>query len=166
MSMPQKLSVAVICGKSNLLAENNFGGEIASAVSAVLKGKDEENIVAPRFHPAAFGKCRLSLVQFGISNGYRISNDPAYPRLLNPKEINIWLALDEEGVELAQQRIEQDGVSSNEFYRNAFPETVMRCGFSVPDPPVEPDFQDWFDFLVEKFEPWKQRFWKEFYESS
>jgi hypothetical protein len=166
MSMPQYLTVAVISGKLNLEAEHNFGGEKSSAVAAILKGKDTENRIAPAFIPIAFGKCRSSLVQFGILNGFTINHNPAYPRLINPEEITIWLALDKEGVQQAQERIKQGGSSSNEFYREVFPETVMRCGFSVPNPPIEPDFQDWFNLLTEKFKPWKQRIWNAFYESS
>ena len=166
MSMPQYLTVAVISGKLNLKAEHNLGGEKASAVAAILKGKDAENKIAPAFIPIAFGKCRSSLVQFGISNGFMINHNPAYPRLINPEEITIWLALDKEGVRQAQERIKQGGSSSNEFYREVFPKTVMLCGFSVPDPPLDSNFQEWFESLSTKFEPWKQRFWNAFYESS
>jgi len=166
MSMPQYLTVAIISGKSNLMAEHNFEGEKASAVAAILKGKYTENIIAPAFIPIAFSKCRLSLVQFGISNGFMITYNPAYPRLINPEEITIWLALDKEGAQQAKERIKQGGSSSNEFYREVFPETVMRCGFTVPDPPLDSNFQEWFELLTTKFEPWKQRFWNAFYESS
>jgi hypothetical protein len=164
--MPQYLTVAVISGKLHLTAEHNFGGEKASAIAALLKGKDGENKLSPEFLPIAFGKCRLSLVQFGLSKGFMISGNPAYPRLINPKEINIWLALDQEGAQQAQERINHGGSSTNEFYKEVFPETVIRCGFPVPDPPLEPDFQDWFDMLSEKFEPWKQCIWNAFYKSS
>jgi hypothetical protein len=54
----------------------------------------------------------------------------------------------------------------NEFCREVFPETVMRCGFSVPEPPFEPEYEAWFDLLIEKFEPWKKRIWNAFYDSS
>jgi len=166
MSMPQYLVVAVISGYSNLKAEHSFGCEKASTVAAILKGKVAENIIAPAFIPVAFGRCRLSLVQFGLSRGFMISHDPAYPRLINPEEINVWLALDKEGAHQAQERIKQGGSSSNSFYRDAFPETVMRCGFTVPDPLLESNFDQWFELLAEKFEPWKQRFWNAFYQSS
>jgi hypothetical protein len=92
MSMPQYLTVAVISGKLHLNAEHNFGGEKASVVAALLKGKDGENKLSPEFLPIAFGKCRLSLVQFGLSKGFIIHPNPAYPRLVNPKEINTILS--------------------------------------------------------------------------
>jgi hypothetical protein len=166
MSMPQYLVVAVISGHSNLKAEHSFGCEKAATVSAILSGNVAENKIAPAFIPVAFGRCRLSLVQFGISKGFMISHDPAYPRLINPEEINLWLALDKEGVHQAQERIKQGGSSSNRFYRQAFPETVMRCGFPVPDPPLESNFDSWFELLAGKFKPWKQRIWDVFYQSS
>ena len=164
--MPQYLVVAVISGDSNLMAEYSFGCEKASTVAAILKGRIAENNIAPAFIPIAFGHCRLSLVQFGISKGFMINYDPAYPRLVNSEEINVWLALDKKGFQLAQEKIKQGGSSSNRFYREAFPETVVRCGFPIPDPPEESKYDQWFELLAEKLEPWKQRFWNAFYQSS
>ena len=166
MGMPQYLRVAVISGPLQLQAEENFGGETAAAVAAILKGKDTENDLAPEFLPVAFGRCRSSLVQFGISQGFKISHEPMYPRLLNPKEIHLWLALDKEGIHHAKERTKEAGSSSNAYYQDVFPQTVMPCGFPVPNPPLEPNFQDWFNLLAEKFEPWKRRIWNAFYESS
>jgi hypothetical protein len=166
MSMPQFLTVAVISCKDKLKANRFFSGEKASTIAAILKGKNAENMLSPRFLPIAHSECRVSLVKFGISKGFIVSHNPAYPRLINPKEINIWLALDREGELAAQERIKQGGFSRNEFYQAVFPKVVMRCGFPVPDPPIEDDFQDWFNLLVEKFEPWKQRIWNAFCQSS
>lgn len=160
MSMPQYLVVAVISG------EINFGGEQASAVAAILTGKNKEHSVAPYIFPVSLSKCRLSLTEFGISQGYAISSQPAYPRLINPREVDIWLALDQDGIQEAQARIKKDGSASNGFYRGIFPEPVISCGFSVPKPPSEPNFQDWFSLLTEKFEPWKQHIWTAFSNSS
>ena len=35
------------------------------------------------------------------------------------------------------------------YYRKIFSYPILYCGFSVPNPPIEFNFQNWFDLLVE-----------------
>jgi hypothetical protein len=131
-----------------------------------LTGQNKQSGISPYIFPVAFGKCRADLVQFGLSNGYVINGNPAFPHLLNPREIDVWFALDEDGVQDARKRIEEQGTPSNGYYRGVFPDPVLYCGFSVPNPSLDSGFQDWFNVLIEKFTPWKKRFWDAFEESS
>lgn len=160
MSMPQHFVVAVICGKGSTR------GEKASAVAAILTGPNKKREIAPDIFPVAFGRCRPRLFQYAKSKGYIIRHNPLHSLLVKSKEIDLWLALDEDGVQKAQKRIRQQGISSTAVYREIFPEPVLYCGFPVPEPPSEPIFEEWFSSLVEKFTPWKERIWKAFYDSS
>jgi hypothetical protein len=168
MSMPQILVLAVISGEVSFKKDaQDFGGEKASAVAAILTGKNSETRITPYIIPVAFTRCRMSFIQSVATQGYApIGIKPVYPRLLNPQEIDVWFALDKEGVQEAQKRIAQQGVSTSAYYREVFPDPVLYCGFSVPNPPIESNFQDWFNLLIGKFEPWKKRFWKAFEDSS
>lgn len=167
MSMPQYFVVAVISGEVSFKNDvQNFGGEKASAVAAILTGRNRESSITPFILPVAFSTCRMSFVQSAMTQGYAIGNRPVYPRLVNPQEIDLWLALDKDGVEEAQKRIAQQGTSTSAYYREVFPDPVLYCGLSVPDPTSELEFQDWFNLLAKKFAPWKKRIWDAFYESS
>jgi hypothetical protein len=165
MSIPQFLVVAVISGRFNYKTQIGYSsGELASAVTTILAAKDEG--VAPYIFPVAGQRCRFEFVQFAISKGFPVWEKPLFPHLLNAQQIHLWLALDKEGANLAKESVARTGPAPEGFYREIFSDTVVRCDFTVPDPPIEPNFQDWFDFLVKKFEPWKQRIWHAFYESS
>ena len=171
MRMPPSLHVAVISHRLSVKMNYESGGELVSTVAAILRGpqKDQDTSVHPYVIPTGLGKCRLSLSQFGISMGHSIY-EPIPPRLLDPDSIHLWLALDNEGQEMAHERIQQFEsrymstpklTSRNDYYSQVFPNPVLNCGFPVPDPlwfsdpPSDSDFQDWFNFLSILFAPWE-----------
>jgi len=79
--------------------------------------------------------------------------------------MDLWLALDESSENHAQNRIRESGPPRESFYRNAFPNPVMHCGFDVPALKGIA-YQSWFDNLETIFKPWKERLWEAFCDSS
>jgi hypothetical protein len=158
MSMPQHFQVVVIQWSSLL------GGEIAGAATTLLRAPEQA------FHPyivaaATHGSCRLALSEALASRGLILWR-PVPPYFFDPRSVDLWLALDETAESFARRRIEESGPAPRGFYRNVFPDPVQRLGTTIADPPGSERLGEWLDELQSVIEPWRERIWNAFYDSS
>ncbi len=160
MSMPQYFSVVVISDRCP------GGPELAAATAAALLHFDSASEITPYIvATSTFTGCRPALIRAGITRGIVVA-EPIEASLLNPRRVDLWLALDGSGEETAQALIQQVGPAPAGFYRGVFPDPVVQCGFSLPDPPHEEGFDAWLDFLIEQLVLWRKQIWDAFYLSS
>jgi len=124
VSMPQHLAVAVISGRP----------EVAAAVTTILRG--HQRGISPWFAAASNSpQCRPELAQSLASRGLVISV-PVHPSLLDPREVDLWLALDEEGEADARSLVfSPRGPAPDGFYRTVWPSPVARLHRRVSNPP-------------------------------
>lgn len=157
MSMPMHLFVVVV-------GENS---EIASIVAAVLRGKDVGGI-NPKILAASTLLSRDEPIIFLESDKHKFHiNVPPPCLFINPKRINLWIALDETSESEARKNIQEYGPAPENFYRRVFPDPVVMCGFKIPALPAEKnELDEWLDYLVENLEPWRKRIWDAFVASS
>ncbi len=160
MSMPQHFDIAIISDRYP------GGSELAASAAAVLRGTGDSGGIQPSFTATStFSGCRLSLSRAGVSRALMIA-EPVWMPLLNPKEIDLWLALDDKGEASARLMIEKDGPAPGGFYRIVFPDPVVPCGLALPDPPLDEKFEPWLEMLTELLAPWRTRIWNAFSDSS
>ena len=158
MSMPQHFYVAVISDR------HPNGGEIAATVTTLLS--DFEDPIQPYLAACATHRdCWLALSRALTSRGLIFSR-PVDPWYLNPKTINLWLALDHYGENTARRVIKEFGRAPKGFYRHVFPDPVVEFGSALPEPESEGGLGDWIDLLAGLVEPWKRRLWQAFCDSS
>ena len=158
MSMPQHFLVAVISGR------HPTGGEVAATVTSLfgLLG----NTIEPYLAACATHKnCRPALATALAARGL-VLPQPINPWFLNPKTVHLWLALDPLGENTARQIIKEFGRSRKGFYRQLFPDPVVGFGSPIPEPETEDRLPHWIDLLALLVEPWKQRLWDAFGDSS
>ncbi len=163
--MPQHFYVAVI--------SSEWG--VSSAAVAVLGGSGYQGI-SPYLIPSSVytysqGKHKW-LLKAGCELGLMIS-ESVNALLLDPRHLDVWLALDRDAERYAQQQVKKYGPRRKGFYRRVFPAPVVYCGFDVPSMPTGfadseavVFYKEWFDQLRILFEPWHERIWKAFSDSS
>jgi len=160
MSMPQHFHVVVICERYP------NGSEVAAAVTSLLKCFQDTRGIRPYLVAAAtFGTCRLALSNTLSSRGIILS-EPVQPSSLNPKMIDLWLALDDNGKNTARRMIAHSGPAPSGFYRNVFPDPIATFDSLIPEPPSDRSLIEWLDTLSNLVEPWRNRLWKAFCDSS
>jgi hypothetical protein len=157
MSMPMHLHVVVVGEKT----------EIAGIVAAVLRGKNVGSI-NPEILAASTSLAREKPMFFLESNKHKfLINVAPSCFFINPKRINLWIALDETSEKDARRNIEMYGPAPEGFYRGVFPDPVVMCGFKIPAiPSSKNEIDDWLDYLIENLQPWRKRIWDAFSDSS
>ena len=166
MSIPQYFTIVVISSQ----------WATASAVTAILGGPGHgyDAGYSPYLVPCTVPPTRKdnTLIEVGCKLGLMIS-ESLWCWLINPRRIDLWLALDARAAREARWRIERDGPAPSSFYRGWFPDPVTDCGFDVPAPPtpfgsIDPfeAYSEWLEQLAELFAPWKERIWDAFVDSS
>lgn len=149
-----------------VISENS--GEIASTVCALLGGpgniKIEPHIVAAKV--LDLKRNEREHLYAGEEYGLRISESVDL-RILDPRHIDLWIALDKKAQASAMRRVNEAGPAPGNFYRHIFPQPVVFCGFHVPSLQEHHGiYRSWFDALRVLFDPWKQKLWDAFCDSS
>lgn len=158
MSMPQHFSVVVIN------EESPYGGEVAGAATTLLRAPErgiQPYIVAAATH----GRCRLALNEV-LSARRLMLWRPVPPQFLDPRAIDLWLALDEIAESVARRMIQESGPAPSRFYRHVFPDPVQSLGIQISHPPSKRHLDKWLDELRAATRPWRERIWEAFYDSS
>lgn len=159
MSMPQHFLVVLIC------EQYERGGELAAASAALIQrewGGIRPYIVGAGTHYRVRPAVSLACAQRGAAAGNAVN-----PSFLDPRHIDLWIGLDESSVAIAQSIVKFRGPAPGGFYRHVFPEPVVEFGRSLPNPPEdETQLDAWLDALTEKLEPWRERIWYAFGDSS
>jgi hypothetical protein len=86
--------------------------------------------------------------------------------LLDPRSIDLWLALDDSAEAAARWKIDESGPSPNSFYRRAFPDTVKSFGTHIASPPPGKHLDEWLNEIESAVIPWRVQIWKAFEDSS
>ena len=157
MSMPLPINVVVVGTDAN----------ITGIATSVIRGNEMEGH-RPRFaaaDAAMFSKKPIFSIK-GVEQKYLVLvATPLY--LLNPKRIDLWLALDKESEGRALSHVQKNGPAPENFYRSKFPTAVEYCGFKIPRVPADMiRLDEWLDFLEKSFEPWRKRIWDAYSDSS
>jgi hypothetical protein len=157
MSMPQSFTIAVVSGNK----------ATSSAVTSLLRwtsSMSPDVLAAYNFNGINSKGFNKQLIQAGLERNLLIP-ESIYIDYLDPKKIDLWLALDEMSEKYAQDRIRKVGSPPKRFYQFIFPSPVIYCGFDVPALKGIA-YQSWFDNLETLFKPWKERLWQAFCDSS
>lgn len=157
MSMPMHLQVAVVGTNS----------QIAGLAACILRGDDDPSIrpwisavhVEPPSNKSGF---------------YLTSSERKFPLevassyyFVDVRRVHVWLALDAKSLERIRTYVMHNGPAPDGFYRGVFPEPVVTCGFDIPSiPNGKENFDRWVNILINNLEPWKQRIWQAFRDSS
>lgn len=158
MSMPQHFHIVVI---SHALKR---GGEIAGTVAALLGASDSE--IRPYVVPAAtLGECRLELSEALAHRGF-IFCQAVPPQFFDPRSIDLWLAVNPRGKQLARRMVQDSGPPPDNYYRRAFPDPVQAFGSEIPYPSDEVNLNEWIDEMQVLTRAWRDRIWKAFGDSS
>jgi hypothetical protein len=155
--MPLPITVTII--------SNN--ADIAGIATSVIRGNEMKGH-RPSF-VAAYSSLFASTPIFSIAGVERkVLILVATPyHLLNPKRIDLWLALDQESEEKALTNVARNGPAPQNFYRGIFPTAVANCGFTLPRiPSTKSEIDQWLNFLTDNLEPWKKRIWEAYSDSS
>ncbi|MCE9644469.1 MAG: hypothetical protein K8S20_00605 [Chloroflexi bacterium] len=157
MSMPMHLSVVVVAERS----------ELAGIAAAVLPGKNIGGI-NPRILAASSSLSNEKSIFFLSGDKHKILINVAPPcHFINPKRIDLWIALDDESEKDARRNIELYGPPPDNFYRGVFRDPVAMCGFKIPAIPSSKSGIDaWLDELIGNLEPWRKQIWDAFSDSS
>jgi hypothetical protein len=155
MSNPQFFTIIVISEK----------GEYASTVASILDptpgvGYSPE-IIAVSF----MGIHDRNIYAEGLNSGFHI-NDTIGIKWINPKLVDLWLALDENGEKLARRTVKEKGPAPRTYYRGWFPDPVVRCEIQLPNINHYEHLGSWILDIKELMNPWKGKIFKAFYESS
>ncbi len=156
MSMPQYMNVVVI----------SRSGILAGVAASVLRGPDTGGI-NPHV-TAARASYETEMPRFFVTGAV-----PSYPlvvatpcHLLDPSRVDLWLALDDYA-EKEARIIVSKGSAAPGFYRTPFPDPVLRADFDIaPLPSAPQEIDPWLDVLAGQLQPWKERIWTAFYNSS
>jgi hypothetical protein len=156
MSMPMHLQVVVVSKDSRT----------AAIAASILRGDEEESI-----HPwisAAHLKppSNTSPVQMAINNKKFSIEVATSHYFINAKRVDLWLALDTKSAEEIRIYVMHNGPAPAGFYRGAFPEAVVDCGFETPWVSSVPDSEEWLVTLEKNLAPWRERIWEAFRNSS
>ena len=157
MSMPEPLDVLVVSTDSRV-----------AAIAASILRADNVHSICPSFS-AAHVESPSRNSSFGITvNEHRFDVEVATSYyLIDAQRVDLWLALDVQSLERVRTYSMHNGPPPDSFYRGPFPEAVVPCGFDVGwMPSHQKDFDPWLRTLTENLQPWKQRIWDAFRDSS
>ena len=157
MSMPMHLQVVVVGTNSKL----------AAVAASILRG-DTSQAICP-WISAAHVETPSNGASFSVAVSERKFNIEIATSyyFIDARKINLWLALDGKCAEKIQTYIMHNGPAPTGFYRGKFPDAVTPCGFEIPSmPSSKSELNDWLRTLVKNLEPWKQRIWDAFRDSS
>ncbi len=157
MSMPSPLNVVVISDNS----------DIAGIAAAILRG-DDIGGYNPRITAASTAFSTEKSPFFTIGDGQKINIEIATPySLIDVRRVDMWLALDATAAKHVRTYIMHNDPPPNNFYRGVFPDPVVPCGFDIPyRPSTKKGFDEWLGFLTGNLQPWKERIWDIYRDSS
>jgi hypothetical protein len=157
MSMPMHLLVVVV----------GTHAQTACAAASILRGEEDSSIrpwiSAAHVEPPTN---RSSFSFAGSERSFKIEAAASY-YFMNARKVHLWLALDAEAAGSVRTYIMHNGPAPDGFYRGVFPEAVVPCGFDTSWMPSTGEALDhWIITLEKNLEPWKQRIWDAFRDSS
>ena len=141
--------------------------DIAGVATSIIRG-DKVGGNAPTFVAAYTLPSVFEPILALEGNALRVTILAATPYLLlNPKQIDLWLALDNESEMDAVSHVAMNGPSPQNYFQAEYPTAVTNCGFAIPGiPATKSEIDQWLDSLTENLEPWKKRIWNAFRDSS
>lgn len=157
MSMPMHLLVVVV----------GTHAKTACAAASILRG-DEDSSIRPWISAAHVEppSNRSSFSYEGSERSFKIEAAASY-YFIAARRVHLWLALDAEAAENVRTYIMHNGPAPVDFYRGVFPEPVVSCGFDTPRmPSTDEELDRWISTLENNLEPWRQRIWDAFRDSS
>ena len=157
MSMPMHLLIVVV----------STYGQTAGIAATILRG-EEESSIRP-WISAAHVDPPSSKSSFQIVGNQRKVNIEAATSyyFINARKVHLWMALDTKSAESVRTYILHNGPAPTDFYRGVFPDPVVFCGFDTPwIPSMGAAFDQWISALENNLEPWRQRIWDAFRDSS
>jgi hypothetical protein len=158
VGMPQYFSIVAISGREPA------GGELATAVATMLF--PSRSGIQPSCAAAAVDtSCRLELIELLVERGLQ-AHRADLPGTLDPRSVDLWVALDSEGEALARRLVSEHGPAPDGFYRRLFPEPIVQFGSCLPQLPEASQLDAWLASLDSLLEPWRERLWAAFRESS
>jgi hypothetical protein len=141
--------------------------ELAGVAAAVLRGSKVGG-----YNPlisAAFSSSpeRQSLFSI-VGNQQQFNIEIAISHLLiDARRVNLWLALDTASMERARIYVLHNGPPPKNFYSGVFLDPVQFCGFDIPwMPKTTADLDDWLQLLSVNLQPWRERIWRAYTDSS
>jgi hypothetical protein len=157
MSIPMPLDIVVVSKNS----------DVAGIAAAILR-EDYDSSYSPHICAATTTFSTEKPPFFMMINGKKINIEVATSyQLMDARRIDIWLALDSSAAKDVRTYIMHNGPPPNNFYRGAFPDPVVPCGFDIPyRPSTKKGFDEWLNFLTENLRPWKERIWDIYRDSS
>ena len=157
MSMPMNLQVVVVSSTS----------QISSIAASILRGDDNQSICP--WISAAHIEVPSNKSSFYIKSNERkfgIEAATSY-YFIDVRRVDLWLALDTKCVERVKTFIIHNGPTPGGFYRGVFQEPIVSCGFEIqPMPSTKDGLDGWLNSLIQNLEPWRQRIWNAFRDSS
>lgn len=158
MSIPQEFNVAVISGRVQR------GGELATAVASLLAESESDR--SPSFAAASSRAfCRPQLYSVLAGLGLDVVG-VVPPSFIDPRAVDLWLALDAESESVAGRAISERGPAPKGFYRIEFPSPVVRFGPRELRTSRSTKFEDWLSYVATEVRPWRTRIWEAFSNSS
>jgi len=157
MSMPMHLQVVVVGTNS----------QITAIAASILRGDNGQSIFP--WIAAAHVDVPSNNSSFYITNNERKLKieTAASHYFVDVRRIHLWLALDANSAGKVRTYILHNRPPPNGFYRSVFPEPVVPCGFDIPSiHSTKSSLDHWIGTLVNNLEPWKQRIWDAFRDSS
>jgi len=157
LSTPTPLDVVVIGERS----------DVAGIAAAILRGEDIGGY-NPRISAACVKFSTEKSPFFATTDGRKIKVDIAVSyQVVDVRRVDLWLALDATAAERARILVMHNGPPPSNFYRGVFPDPVVPCGFEIPYmPSVKESFDKWLNFLAERLQPWRERIWNAYRDSS
>jgi hypothetical protein len=141
--------------------------QIASIETPILRGDDNQSI-CPWISAAHLDVPSNKSSFYITSNGRKFGIEAATSYyFVDVRRVHLWLALDAKCVEEIKTFIMHNGPTPSGFYRGVFPDPIVSCGFEItPIPSTKDGLDRWITSLVKNFEPWRQRIWDAFRDSS
>ena len=155
MSMPQSFTIIVTSEK----------GEYAAAVASVLDPSIGIGYCPEIIAVSTLGIQNRKIYSEGMDLGYHI-NSTIGIYLVDPKVVDLWLALDNDGEELARRWIRQKGPAPKTYYRSWFPDPVVRCEVELPNMYHYDLLGIWIREIDTLMRPWRNKILQAYGESS
>ena len=155
--MPSPMTVVVISKYSEV-----------SGVAAALIRKEYKGSHVPWIFSASTNTSLKRYMDYDVINDFEIKIDIAIRHyLLDAKQIDFWLALDDESAESARIHVNRYRPLPNRFYHGPDTDTVLDCGFITPMIPSDKAYLvSWLRKLDNNLKPWSKKFWDDFCQSS
>ncbi|MBI4761340.1 MAG: hypothetical protein ACOYYF_03480 [Chloroflexota bacterium] len=163
MSMPQQFYVAII----------SYDFETSSIVTAALGGPGYIGGISPYLVSTCMhgtiSKLDKTFLLMAQKYGIHLQ-ESYYYKLIDPRKIDLWIAMDRISEEAARQHVGEFGLVKSSFYHNYFGDVVVYANISLPKVPKESqfpeDWQKWFSQIKERVSPWSKKLWDAFSDSS